>query len=165
MVDFFFYLSLSIAVVAWGTSYALLLGWLWISLPIITGLIWLLGWLRNNRSVASPLLTLFAIGNAFGALNGGPVFLSLASLMAALAAWDLYYFNQRLGKQKGSESTRLLERNHILRVLVVCAITCLIASLATVVHLRLSLALAIALAVAATFGLNRMIKNLRKNTD
>jgi hypothetical protein len=177
MIDLFFYISLGIAVAAWGVGYGLLQLWLWMIVPVIVGLVWLFGWFRdratlrnhssgrNIRSVASLGLVLFVFGNSLGVLYGSPAVLNLVSLLAALIAWDLDYFSQRLGKDQTSPANRELEQNHLLRLLMVCVATLLIGGLALLIHFKLGLGLAILFALLAAVGLNRMIHHLRKETD
>ena len=162
MIDVFFYLSLATAVIAWGGGYALSGLWLWIAAPVLMGLIWLYGWLRNYHPMTTVGLVGFTIGAALGALYELPPMLCLVSLLAAVTAWDLDYFNRRLGKQKSSAETQALERNHLLRLLVVWLIAVPLAGMTLLVNLKLSLWAAILVAIVAALGLNRMIKHQRK---
>lgn len=154
---------LSAGLLTWG--YAGGSAWSWVPLIIAVGALWLAGQRYQWRWMASWALVFcvgFSAAGMWAALNEG---LMLGGLIAALSAWDLDHFSQRLRQVAQDERTRSLERRHLVRLLVVDVVGLLVASLAFRIDLEFGLGIAFLLGLLAIVGLSRTISFLRRESD
>ncbi len=155
-------LSIILTTAALGASYGLGGRWAGMLAILSVGLVWLLAQWRDWGWIAS-LALVFSVGAAvFGLWLGMRTGWMLCAVGAALSAWDLDHFAQRLRSVGRVEGQRALERRHLQRLLVVDALGLLLAALATALRLRLGFGAALLLGGLAVLGLSRVIGFLRR---
>jgi hypothetical protein len=155
-------LSGILATAALGVSYGLGGHWAGALVILSVGLIWLLAQWRGWDWMASGELV-FTLGAAvFGLWLGLGTGWMLCAVVAAISAWDLDHFAQRLRSVGRVEGKQELERRHLRRLLVMDALGLLLAALATVLQFRLGFGAALLLGVLAVLGLSRLIGFLRR---
>ena len=89
----------------------------------------------------------------------------LFGMSAALAAWDLDYFAQRLRSVEYTTRAHDLERRHLRRLLVVEGLGLLLGAVALGVKVRFSFATACLLGLVAVLGLSQAVGFLRHESD
>jgi hypothetical protein len=158
-------ISIGLTTCAFALGYTLGGLWNWTPFIIALGLLWLLGRWRGWDWMASAELVLFA-----GVAAGGPCQEWAAGCMlfgmgAALAAWDLDYFAQRLRSVEYTPRAHDLERRHLGRLLVVEGLGLLLGAVALGVKVRFSFATACLLGLVAVLGLSQAVGFLRHESD
>jgi hypothetical protein len=154
---------LATSLLIWG--YASGGAWSWVPLIIAVGALWLVGQRYQRNWVASWALVLcvgFATAGMWANLNPS---LMLGGLIAALSAWDLDHFLQRLRLVTQNARTRSLERRHLMRLLWVDVVGVLVSSIAFSIDLEFGLGIAFLLGLLAIVGLSRTISFLRRESD
>ena len=106
-------------------------------------------------AAAAAVAVLVAVGGGWPALG----------LVAALVAWDLDQFAQRMRAAGRVDDAPGLERRHIRRLLVVAAIGGVLGAIALGLRVRLSFGLALLLAALAMLGLGIAIGFMRRLRD
>jgi hypothetical protein len=160
-------LPVSIVVAAGALAAGYSLDGLWVAAPAIVclGILWLAGHWRGWKWTA-PLglagCTLLAAGGLWFNLGKGWM---LVGLVAALAAWDLDYFLQRLRSVAQVKGAPDLERHHLFRLLVVVSLGLLLPVLALQVQVRLSLGVLMLLGLVAVLGLSQALRFLGREID
>ena len=161
--------GLSVFVLALGFA----LSGLWVGMAAVlaVGALWLLGHLRARATPApcpGPLLRPWSCWRSAAAVavllavgGGWPVL----GLVAALVAWDLDQFAQRMRAAGRVDDAPGLERRHIRRLLVVAAIGSVLGAIGLGLRVRLSFGLALLLAALAMLGLSIIIGFLRRLRD
>ena len=160
-------LLISIGLATYVTALGYALGGLWIWSPLIIagGGLWWLGQRRRWGWTASVGLVFFT-----GAAAGG-LWLDLAAgwalfgVVAALAAWDLDHFMQRLRDVGQVERARQFERRHLQRLFIVDGLGLFLATVALGVKIRLGFGAAFLLGLLAVLGLGRLIGFLRYESN
>jgi hypothetical protein len=158
-------LSVGLATCALALGYALGGYWTWAPFIVALGPLWLLGLWRDWGWMASLGLVLFigaAVGGFYLDLTAGWM---LLGAVAALVAWDLHSFRQRLRSVGRVGGARELERRHLWRLLVVSGLGLLLAGTALGIKVKFSFAVACLLGLLAALGLNRTIGFLRRESD
>jgi hypothetical protein len=137
----------------------------WSPVFVALGLLWWTGQRRGERRVAAFGLLGFVVGAVIGFwmnLGGGRL---LLSTVAALAAWDLGDFALRLQDVDNDEDARALEHHHLWRLAVVSGIGLLLGGLALTIRVDLRFGVVSALGLIAIFGLSRLVRFLRRESD
>jgi hypothetical protein len=151
------------------TTTSLMLGYAW---PVSGKTLILLGtglwlwavWGEWYRLTA--LIPLLFVGLAgLGVWQGGFTWLMLVSVVAALVAWDLSYFQQRLQQAAYIENEALLQRRHWHRLAIVAGLGLLLGSLPLTFSLNLSLGWAIILGLIMVIGLGRVIGKTKREVQ
>jgi hypothetical protein len=95
--------------------------WVYLSLIVLIGVGWLAAlWLKRERASAA-IFVFFGLGAAAGILfNLDPAW-QLASMLAALCAWDLGSFAHRLERAARIEKQAYLVQQHVLQLAAVIA--------------------------------------------
>ena len=146
-------------------GYALADLWSGALLISILGLLWLVAQRCAWDWVASVALVLFVGAIAYGVwLEAQGVWLAIG-LVAALSAWDLDYFRQRLSSVKCVEGQRELERRHLRRLSVVAGLGLVLAMVALEGKVTFGLAPALLLGLLVVLGLGGVIGYLRRESD
>ena len=152
------------------TACALALGYatsgLWTEALLIAalGFLWLLGRWYGWGWVASVALVFFVGAAVVGLwLNLGAGWM-LLGVVAALCAWDLDHFVQRLMSVGRVERERELERAHLQRLLIVSGLGFLLAAVALGINVKLDFGAVFLLALLAVLGLSRAIGFLRRES-
>ncbi len=157
--------SIIIAAGTLGLGYALNGKWPGALLFVTLGLLWLAAQHYRKPAIASVGLVGIAMGAGLGALyeiNSGWL---LSSLIAALVAWDLHYFVHHIQDTQNVENRQALERAHLQRLGVVGGLGLLLSVLALTVRLTLGFGIVLGLGLLAVFGLSRLIRYLRQESD
>ena len=148
---------------------------------IALGLLWLVGQRYAVQASAGLGLLGFTTGALLGALYGVSSGWVLVGITAALVAWDLHHFIQhtRVAEPADadnpeaniayanfrSENMRALERAHLQRLALVSGSGLLLGGLALTIRLTLGFGVVLALGLVAIFGLSRLIRYLRQESD
>jgi hypothetical protein len=158
-------ISIGLTTCAFALGYALGGLWAWTPFIMALGLLWLLGRWRGWGWMASLELVLFAgvaAGGLWQELAAGCL---LFGMGAALAAWDLDYFAQRLKSVGYIERAHDLERCHLQRLLVVEGLGMLLAAVALGTKVKFGFATACLLGLIAVLGLSQAVGFLRHESD
>ena len=146
-----------VATLALAISYAGQALWAGAGLSAAIGLLWLAGQWRGANWVADACLAgwvgLAAVG-AWQGLAGGWM---LLSVVAALAAWDLAHFAERLRGAGHVASRAELTRAHLTRLAIVAGIGFLLGGIALGVRLELTFGWALLVAALAIYSLSRLL--------
>lgn len=155
--------GLSVFVLALGFALSSL--WVGVAAVLAGGALWLLGQLRALDWASSAALVMQAVAAAVAVLlavsGGWPVL----GLVAALVAWDLDQFAQRMRAAGRVDDAPGLERRHIRRLLVVAAIGAVLGAIGLGLRVRLSFGLALLLAALAMLGLSLVVGYIRRVGD
>jgi hypothetical protein len=139
--------------------------WLWVAVVGLLAVLWLLGYWRGLAWVAPVGLAGFTAAAALGLLMGLAAGWMVVGLLAALCAWDLHRFVQRLRGVERVEAEAGLERRHLRRLLAVAGLGLLTAFLALRIEVRLTFLMALLLGLLAVWGLSRAVAVLRRESD
>jgi len=148
---------------------------------IALGLLWLVGQRYALQAASGLGLLGFTTGALFGVLYGAQSGWMLVGMTAALVAWDLQYFIQHTPVTEPTEADstdtgiadtsirdenmRALERAHLQRLALVSGSGLLLGGLALTVRLTMGFGVILALGLVAIFGLSRLIRYLRQESD
>ncbi len=163
--------SIGLSVFSLALGYALSDLWAGVVAVSAAGGLWLLGQLRPPGQpgalswISSVCLVVQAVAAAAAVLIGVWGGWSVIGLVAALVAWDLDQFAQRMGAAERVDDAPGQERRHIQRVLIVAGIGGLLGIAGLVLQVRLSFGLALLLAVLAMLGLTLIIGIMRRAGD
>ena len=157
--------STALAAAALALGYGLGGTWIGTGLILLVGLLWLAGQWRRWGWVASPALVLFVGTAAFGLWLGLGAGWMLAGVVAALSAWDLDHFAQRLKRAGRVEGARALERGHLGRLLAVDGLGLALGALALGLRIQFGFGAALVLGLLAVWGLSRVVGFLRREGD
>jgi hypothetical protein len=159
------YVSLGGATCALVAGYAM--GGLWTWTLFILGLaaLWLLGQRRGLKWVTSLELLLYIGLAAVGLWQQLTFSLMLLGIIAALAAWDIESFHQRMEGIERVDQREGLERKYLQRLLIVDGAGALLAVAAVSFTVSFSFGSALLLGLLAVVGLSRTIRYLRRESD
>lgn len=153
-------IMISSAALAWGyaqsgfTSFAV-----W---AIILGLGWLLSISQRWFWVSSFALIVVTILAALGLLFGFSPGWLFAGGIFALFAWDMTDFRQRLVLMAKNDSTRGVERRHLLRVSLLSLAGLALASIAMLLRWQFTFEWGVFLVAVILLGLGQLVGWLRK---
>ncbi len=140
-----------------------LLGSLWLQVPVVflIGLLWLVCVLREIRWVASLLFMVLLGAAAVGYMAHLSHILMLAAGCASIIAWDL---NQLEGRLLDLEepATREMEKNHLMRSLMVVATSFVIIAADSLLHIRVQFIVLILLTVLVILVMNQTMLMVRR---
>lgn len=139
---------------------------LWVGALIITawGLLWLVGQ-RRGWDWTPALGLIFLMGMAaFGLWLDLSAALMLFGAVAALAAWDLDHFSQRLRRAERVEGQPQLERAHLWRLLIVSGSGLLLGGASLSLRVEFAFGWAFLLGLLAVVGLGRTIAYFRRES-
>lgn len=161
--------STGVAACALALGFALGGVWTWTLFILAFAGLWLLGQWRGWGWIAS-LGLIFFVGTAAGGLwLGLAVSWMFLGAVAALVAWDLHHFVQRLRSVGGGETQaarcRELEQSHLRRLLIVQGLGVLLAAVALGVKIDFGFGAAFLLGLLAVLGLGRAVAYLRRESD
>jgi hypothetical protein len=165
MIRKLWYISFGCATCALVIGYAIGGLWIW-TLPILcAAILWLLGERRGLKWVASVEFPLFVGFTVVGIWQELPFGLMLLGMIAALAAWDMDNFQQRMQDVKRVDQREDLERKYLQRFLVIEASGAILAFTAVSLTVTFSFGSALLLGLLAVVGLSRTIRFLRRESD
>lgn len=154
-------LATSVLAVSYGLAGVL------IGAPLLSalGLLWLLGQRRGWGWATSVALVLFVGAAALGLwLDVGAGWMLLGAV-AALSAWDLDHFAQRMRTVKQIKGARNLERRHLQRLLTVDGLGLLLGGVALGIEIEVGFGTAFLLGLLAILGLSWAIQPIRRESD
>jgi len=138
--------------------------WSWPLLLVALGVFWLMGQRYSWDRAGWITFAFYVIAAANGIqLKWGAVWAPLG-MIAALAAWDLDCFIQRL-TGVGYAETRDMERHHVRRLLIVSGVGAALVAIALVLKTTLGFGVAYLLGLLALVGLSWTIGFLRRESD
>jgi hypothetical protein len=146
-----------LATLALALGYAGQALWAGAGLCIAIGLLWLGGQWRGADWVADPCLAGWVGLAAFGAWQGLAAGVMLLGVGAALAAWDLGHFAERLQRAGRVAQRSELTRAHLRQLAIVEMIGALLGAIALGLRLELTFGWALLLAGLAIYSLSRLI--------
>ncbi len=132
---------------------------------VALGLLWLVAQRYRWLPVASLGLLGLTIGAVLGALYGVKGGWLLVGITTALVAWDLHHFVQHVQASENLENLRALERAHLWRLGGVVGVGLLLSTLALTIRLTLRFSVILILVLVAFFGLSRLVRYLRRESD
>ena len=159
------FISTIIAMGALALGYGLIGLWTWAVFIVVLGFLWLFGQWRGWDWMASVGLTLFVSAAAFGLWMGVGVGWMLVGVVAALSAWDLDHFVQRLNGVGRVTKVRDLEQRHLQRLLIVDVSGLMLSVVALGIKVEFGLVTAMLLGLLVILGLSRMVGFLRREGD
>ena len=139
-----------------AAGYAVTGQWLGVVIAMLTGPGWVLT--RKYSAASLPLLCLLAtIGlAATGCLIGSPPSLMIFSVAAALAAWDLSFFDVAMAGTSHTAQTRQYEIKHLQSLALALGFGLLAAFLGSLLQLQISFVMLILFIALVVFGLERV---------
>jgi hypothetical protein len=129
--------------------------WAGAALIVVLGVFWLLGRRGGRGWVASMGMTCFVGAAALGIWWQLPASAMLAGAVAALAAWDLDDFVQRMQGTDHVVDEDGMARSHLRRLLIVGGVGLLLGGVALGIQIELSFGWALLLGASAILGLSR----------
>jgi hypothetical protein len=132
---------------------------------VTLGCLWLLGLHRGWAGTEEFGLTACAAMAAGGASGIVPIPLALASVVAALAAWDLHRFTRRLGNGDRVLHEPTLVRSHMWWSLGVAGVGLLIGLVAPAIQLSLRFGGTLLLGAIAILGVSRAVRWLNHHQN
>lgn len=161
----FFWLELLTAAASLVIGYVIS-GWLIAAgVVIFLGAIWAAVRLRGGSGLAGLLLYLFLFIAAAGFWAGSPGWLMLLTSVAALGAWDLDHFLQRLSEAEYVEFETGLGRDHLTRLFLVQGLGFAAGFLALIARPQIGFWWAVLLAMLAVIGLSRIVAYVRREAE
>jgi hypothetical protein len=138
-------------------------GKLWLQVPVVflLGILWAVCVLRDMHWVASLLFMLLLGAAAVGYMARLSPILMLAGGCASAIAWDLHYFEARL-LDLDEPSTKEMEKQHLLRLLIVMGISFLVIAAASMVRIRVQFIVLVGITVLAILIINQVMLLMRK---
>ncbi len=158
-------ITIGLAAILPAMAYAV--GGVWKVSPILLamGALWWIGQKRRWNLVAPVALVGFVVAAAVGLWMGLPAGWMLVGVVAALSAWDLDHFAQRLRGVERVEMQPALEQLHLRRLVSANGLGLLLAGMALVVQYKFSFDVALVLGLVAVLGLSQMVSYLRRESD
>jgi len=140
-----------------------LLGQFWLQVPVVflVGVLWGVCVLRDIRWVASLLFMVMMGEAAVGYMANLSHILMLAAGCASVAAWDLHQLEGRL-LDLDEPATKEMEKQHLLRLLLVLGISFLVIVSASMLQIRIKFIILICATVLLILVLNQTILLVRK---
>jgi hypothetical protein len=159
-------LPVSIVVSCAALAMGYILGelWAWIPAIVAVGVVWLFGQWRAWGWTASMGLICGAGLAAAGVMLDLALGWMLVGLVATLTAWDLAYLALRLRGVERAEESRLVERRHLQRLLMVSGAGLVLPVVALEIEFGFSLGVALLLGLLVFVGLSQAVLFLRRET-
>ena len=136
--------------------------WLGTTVTVLIGCLWLVGLYRGWSGTAALGLVGFVAMAAMGARSAAAVPILIASVVAALIAWDLQRFLRRLAASSQVIDQSALARAHLRWSLGVAGVGLLIALVTPAIVVPLPFGATLLLAVLLVFGVSRAIGRLNR---
>lgn len=157
--------SIVLGAAALAAGYALEGGWNDARIVTAAGLVWLLVEQKRWAWPSSIAFVFFVAMAGRGLWLGIRPLPALISVVAVLSAWDLAYFRLRLQGVQATASQRMLERQHLSRLLLADGAATLLGVIALDLRIRLGVGSALLLGALAVAGLSQAIRFLRRNSE
>jgi hypothetical protein len=157
--------SVVLAILALAIGYVGNAIWVGAGITLVVGLLWLAGQWRG-WDWAADFGLICCVGLAtFGIWSQLPAVWMLVGTVAALAAWDLDHFAERLRSVGNVVGQAELTRSHLGRLLVVGAAGLLIGAVALGVRLELSFGWSVFASMLAILSLRGLIGLLKREGE
>jgi hypothetical protein len=156
--------SIVLSTAALSMAYASAGYFLLAGVAIICGVLWLLDHEQRWNHLASIMLALITIFCAFGYWLQVYMPLLVLSLTAALAAWDLDHFAQRMRRAVMPVQFGRIEKQHIQYLLIVCGSGLVIAEGTLLIRIQLNFWVAFVAALLVLIGLTRTLAIIRRGS-
>jgi hypothetical protein len=117
-VRLFLTISIVLASASQFIAYGLAGVWVASAIFILVCGVWLLGIRRDIEGLSTVLFSVFLLTSVFGCLIQLSLPLLIFSMVAALTAWDLDYFNRQLRQVSDGKIAVQMEKLHLRRVLI-----------------------------------------------
>ena len=158
-------ISIGFATLLLALGYALNAAWLEVFLLLLIGCLWLAGYGRGWTWPASLSFSLFTGLAAWGVYQGLATGWLLGGLVAALVAWDLDHFAQRLRQAGHVAGEAELKQAHLRRLLIVAGLGLLLGGLALSFQIELNFGWALLLGLLVILGLSWVISRSQREND
>ncbi len=132
---------------------------------VLAGALWFAAQQRAAYGLGEIMLFIFGASGALGFLFVVPGWLIPVAVVAALGAWDLAHFLQRLGAVEQVAYDTGLGRAHLRRLAIVEGAALALSLLALVIQARVSTWWEILLALLAVIGVSRLVSYIRQQTE
>lgn len=132
---------------------------------VCVGALWLVGQWRGWTWTANTGLAGLVATAALATLYGAPAIWTLPGLLAALVAWDLDRFTQRMPLEAHTNEKDALWRAHTRRLFIVLVIGALPAVFALLLRVDLGFGWTLLLALLAIVGLTRAVAAMRQGSE
>ena len=140
--------------------------WQWALVFILAGLLWWYAERQRGWHWASSVgMIVFSGAAASGYWLGMQLLAMLAVVILALSTWDLDAFNERLARSTPDNSTKVLVRGHLQRLIIVNVIAIVLAAFSLTVKLKFNFVIAFLLGLILALGLNRLLVRLSQNNQ
>ncbi len=136
-----------------------------LGISIALGGLWLVSLQQGWGWTASPELLAFVCLSALGAWLGASAVGTLSAVVAALVAWDLQRFAERLRRAERVEAEAPLVEAHVRRLAIIGGLGLLLGGIALVWHVQLSFWWTLSLSLIALAGLHQGLKVLRRGGE
>ena len=158
-------ISTLLATAALAHPYALRGYWTGTLIIVDTGILWLVGRYRRWRWMPSLALALFLGAAVIGMLWMPRSIWMMLGIVAAVSAWDLDHFAQRVRAAGRVEGARDLETRHLQRLLLVDSLGLGLGAVALRLRVTLDFPTALLLAFVAVLGLSWAVRSMRRESD
>lgn len=158
-------IGIALAVLVLAAGYAVRALWPWALGSVAIGGLWVAGQQRGWGWTATPGMVGLVGLTAAGIFLGLPALWMLACATAALVAWDLSHFAQRLSEAGRVEDAAALQRAHLRRLLIVAGLGLLLGGIALIARVELGFGIALLLGLLAIVGLSRAVALMRSESD
>jgi len=157
LIQTFFTVHLLTAVAALAIGYAVG-GYInWAFVIILFGGLWYFAHLRGAQGLETLLFFGYALAAAVGFWVQLAPLAMLVAMVAALGAWDLDHFSQRVRLVERAELTSGLNRNHLRRLAIIEGLGLLAGLAALTSSLQIPFWTELLLVILAVYGISRMV--------
>ncbi|MBN2004601.1 MAG: hypothetical protein JXA21_14695 [Anaerolineae bacterium] len=164
-----FPLSILFSVVSLSLAYLQMYPWPALLAPVTLGVLWMVGFLIKAPWLRQPLRHIALAGFLFLVVLAGSrglnAALTLAGLLAVLAAWSLAGFVERMRSVSRVEGAAGLEQGYLLRLGLVLLFSGALAGVALSVRVNLNFGVAFFLAFLIIIGASQAVAYLHRESD
>ncbi len=157
--------SVLLAVLLLGAAYLQTSAWPAFLALAALGVLWVVGQQLKRFGVRHLAMLGFLALVVIAGSRGLNVALTLVGLLAALAAWNLAGFTQRMRAASRIEGAAGLEQRYLWRLGLVLLVGGALAALALTVRITLNFGVAFLLAIVIIVGASQAVTYLRRQSD
>lgn len=158
-------LSIWLATIALAVGFSMSNLWVWSSIILASGFLWLFKQRGQRDRIASPFSLLFTGTAIIGVWLNLSVGLMLTSMVLTLVACDLENLIQRFNSMGRIERPKELERRHIKRLIIASVSGMVLAFIALQTKVSLSFGMSLLLGFATMISLSQAIGFLRRESN
>jgi hypothetical protein len=135
----------------------------WGLVALVVGAFWLFSGPRGARWRANVIAPLFLLSAGFSYSQlGAPLVVALLAVLGTMGAWDLDLFMFRLNHYEHIANQEVLIKGHLQRVLIAGGLGLGVAGAAMVSQVRLTFGTGLILGLLAFWGLNQVLRQVRR---